>query len=268
MRTLFVSDVHLGCKYSQSDAFLNFLQCHEPETIYLVGDFIDGWRLKKNWFWSDSHNRVLWQLIEMAKRGVRLVYTPGNHDEFLRHFHYDFSFVDIVSDAVHITADGRRFYVAHGDMFDTVERGHRWLSKLGACSYDVLCWANSIINRTRAWLQMSPCNFSSWAKRRVKRAVQFVSDFERRIVDHARLLDFDGVICGHIHTPVISRGNGLIYCNTGDWVENRSGIVETFDGKLELVHWDSVPVERKDPAPLRLPPPYADVAAAGELLAS
>jgi len=253
VRTLFVSDVHLGCKYSQADAFLHFLQCHEPETIYLVGDFIDGWRLKKSWFWSDTNNRVLRHLIELAEAGVKLVYTPGNHDDFLRHFHYDFDLVEIIDELVHTTSDGRRFFVTHGDKFDHIERCHKWLSLVGGAAYDVLCWSNAMFNRLRAMMRLEARNFSGWAKRRVKRAVQFVSDFEGRLIDHARELGCDGVICGHIHTPTIHRLDELVYCNTGDWVENRSGIVEHHDGRLELIHWDAVDVAPRPPAPLRLP---------------
>ena len=267
VRTLFVSDVHLGCKYSQSAAFLHFLKSHEPETIYLVGDFIDGWRLKRNWYWNDTNNHVLRHLIELAEQGVKLVYTPGNHDEFLRHFHYDFNLVEIVDEVIHTTADGRKFFVTHGDKFDHVERCHKWLSLLGACSYDFLCCSNALINRARAWLKLEALNFSGWAKRRVKRAVQFVSDFEGRLMDHARELGCDGVICGHIHVPTISLADDIVYCNTGDWVENRSGIVEHYDGELELIHWDAKSFPLSPRAPLRLPEPLSNVAAMAEAVA-
>ena len=267
VRTLFVSDVHLGCKYSQAESFLHFLHSHTPETIYLVGDFIDGWRLKRNWYWSDTNNHVLRHLIELADQGVRLVYTPGNHDEFLRHFHYDFDLVEIVDEIIHTTANGRRFFVTHGDKFDHVERCHKWLSLVGACGYDVLCWSNAVLNRLRAKLKLEARNFSGWAKRRVKRAVQFVSDFEGRLIDHARGLGCDGVICGHIHTPTISPGEDILYCNTGDWVENRSAIVENYDGELELVHWDAETLSISPPAPLKLPKPLSNVAAMAEAVA-
>ena len=271
VRTLFVSDVHLGCKYSQTDAFLNFLEHHEPETIYLVGDFIDGWRLKKKWYWNETKSRVVQHLIEMANCGVRIVYTPGNHDDFLREHDYQFDFVEIVNEIIHTTADGRRFYIAHGDMFDHVERNHRWLSLAGSVGYDLLCWASALINRVRRCIQMAPCNFSSWAKRRVKRAVQFVSDFEQRIIQHARQLQCDGVICGHIHTPTIAQSGDVVYCNTGDWVENRTGIIEHFDGALELVRWDWTRSETTPDtftAPLELRGHFADVGNPRELVAT
>ena len=267
VRTLFVSDVHLGCKYSQAEAFLNFLHSHRPGTIYLVGDFIDGWRLKRNWYWNDTNNSVLRHLIELAEGGVKLIYTPGNHDEFLRHFHYDFDIVEIVDEIVHTTADGRQFFVTHGDKFDHIEKCHKWLSLLGACGYDVLCWSNALINRLRAVWNLEARNFSGWAKRRVKRAVQFVSDFEGRLMDHARNLGCEGVICGHIHTPTISVEDDIVYCNTGDWVENRSGIIEHYNGELELIHWDATSYAVSPPAPLKLPQPYSNVAAMTEAVA-
>lgn len=266
VRSIFISDVHLGCKYSHAEAFLDFLEYHDPENVYIVGDFIDGWRLKKNWYWTETNNRVLRHLIEMAECGVKLIYTPGNHDEFLRGFLYDFDLVEIADEVVHTTADGRRFYVAHGDRFDHVERCAKWLSVLGSFGYDLLCWGNKRINRIRQLFQLKAYNFSAWAKRRVKRAVQFVSDFEDRIIGHARSLACDGVICGHIHTPTISDGGDLLYCNTGDWVENCTAIVEHLDGKLELVRWRREKPQPEIPATVRLPRPraavgYAQVAA-------
>jgi UDP-2,3-diacylglucosamine pyrophosphatase LpxH len=204
--------------------------------MYLVGDIIDGWRLAKRWHWRPAFSRVLGRLIALGQSGTQVRYTPGNHDAFLREFLHDFGFLEIADEFVHYTADERRLLVLHGDRFDTVEIRAQWLSVVGAAAYDTLMWTNCLVNRLRWLAGYEPCQFSGWVKRRVKRAVRFVSHFEERLAQHGREMHCDGVVCGHVHTPQVASYEGLSYFNTGDWVENRTALVEWNDGSLELLH--------------------------------
>ena len=236
-RTLFLSDVHLGCRYSQAENLLLLLESVEPDQIYIVGDFIDGWRLKRRWHWQVVYVRILQRLMQLAMQGTQIFYTPGNHDEFLRDYLHDFGLVTVSDQFIHSTADGRRFVVLHGDQFDNIERRAKWLSVVGAYAYDTLVCANGLVNGVRRRLNLDHCRFSSHVKVWVKQAVQFISDFEERLVCHAKELDCDGVICGHIHVPRIVRFGDVVYCNTGDWVEHRTALVEYDTGELELIEW-------------------------------
>jgi UDP-2,3-diacylglucosamine pyrophosphatase LpxH len=175
--------------------------------------------------------------------GSQIRYTPGNHDAFLRSFCQDFGFLEIADELVHRSADNRYYLVTHGDQFDNVELRAQWLSVLGSFGYDLLIWTNRIINRLRRWLRFDACAFSSTVKARVKQAVKFISKFEERLAEHARKHKCDGVICGHIHTPTIAECDGITYCNTGDWVENCSALVEYHNGKMEILHFS--PAEHK-----------------------
>jgi len=236
VRTVFISDTHLGCRYSQAEPLLAFLSQIEPDYLYLVGDIIDGWRLRKAWHWRPVYNRIVSRLLELAQRGTQLRYTPGNHDAFLREFLSDYGFIDIADEFIHYTADERRLLVLHGDRFDTVEIRAQWLSVLGSFAYDSLMWVDNQINRLRRLAGLETCHFSGYVKRRVKRAVRFVSSFEERLARHGRETHCDAVVCGHVHTPQVATYDGLGYFNTGDWVENRTALVEWNDGSLELVH--------------------------------
>lgn len=234
-RTLFVSDVHLGCRYAQAERFLEFLQSVEVERLYIVGDFIDGWRLARRWYWQSVYIRIIQRLVQLAAQGTQVCYAPGNHDEFLRDYFHDFGLMTVADQFLHETADGRRFVVIHGDQFDSVERKAKWLSLIGANAYDYLVWANGVVNQVRRQFKMSDCRFSSRVKVWAKQAVQFVSDFEERLVCHAKELECDGVICGHIHVPRIDSFGEVTYCNTGDWVEHCTALVEHDSGELELI---------------------------------
>jgi len=236
VRSLFVSDVHLGCRYAQAEAFLAFLETQEPECLYLVGDFIDGWRLRKSWHWQPVYTRILRRLFELAERGTLLRYAPGNHDNFLRHFLLDFGFMEIQNEFIHQAIDGRRFLVLHGDQFDNVEQRAQWLSVLGSVGYDTLTWTNGLVNRVRKACGQRPWQFSSYAKTIVKRAVTFVSNFEEQLTKHAIDNQCQGVICGHVHTPMRTSRGGIAYFNTGDWVENGTALAEYTDGSWELIH--------------------------------
>jgi UDP-2,3-diacylglucosamine pyrophosphatase LpxH len=243
-RTLFISDVHLGCRHSQADKFLAFLKEVQPEQIYIVGDFIDGWRLKKRWHWQLVYVQIFQRLVELASRGTQIFYAPGNHDEFLRDYFHDFGLVTVADQFIHTTADGRDFVVLHGDQFDDVERRAKWLSIFGAFAYDRLVWANGIVNILRRGCGLEDCRFSSKVKVWAKRAVQFISDFEERLICHAKEIECHGVICGHIHVPRVARIGDITYCNTGDWVEHCSALIEYESGELELIDWSQGILER------------------------
>ncbi|MDX1947093.1 MAG: UDP-2,3-diacylglucosamine diphosphatase [Pirellulaceae bacterium] len=236
VRSVFISDTHLGCRYSQAEPLLAFLSEIEPDYLYLVGDILDGWRLARRWHWRPVFSKVLARLIALGQRGTQLRYAAGNHDAFLRDFLHDFGFLEIADEFVHYTADERRLLVLHGDRFDDVEIRAQWLSVVGAIAYDSLMWTNSLVNRLRGLAGLGPCQFAGYVKRRVKRAVTFVSRFEERLAQHARQRHCDGVVCGHVHTPMVAERSGLAYFNTGDWVENRTALVELRDGRLELWH--------------------------------
>jgi len=234
VRALFVSDVHLGCRHSQADPFLELLQRYEPEQLYLVGDFIDGWKLKRRWRWTATYDQILRRLMTLRRAGTQLFYTPGNHDAFLRGYLADYGVVEICDRFVHTAADGRRYLVTHGDQFDRVEKRAPWLSFTASYAYDLLLSTNKFVNRLRG-KKRNPYALCGAIKRRVKRVVTQVSEFEDLISRSAGKEECDGIICGHIHTPRIAQVGKLIYCNTGDWVENCSALIEYGDGGLELV---------------------------------
>lgn len=238
VRTLFLSDVHLGSKAAKADFLLDFLRCHEAETIVLVGDIVDGWRLKRSWYWPQNCNDVVQKLLRKARKGTRIIYIPGNHDEFLRDFPgIHFGGIEVARQMIHIAADGKRYLVLHGDEFDVVVRNARLLAYLGDWAYDAAIAVNIVLAAARRRLGLPYWSFSAWAKLRVKRAVNFIGEFQRVVAEEARKHDADGVICGHIHHAVIEEQGGIRYINTGDWVESCTAVVEQFDGRMELIAW-------------------------------
>lgn len=238
LRTLFVSDLHLGTKGSQAELFLDFLRHHDAETIYLVGDIVDGWRLRSGWYWPELHNTIIQKLLRKARKGTRIIFIPGNHDEFARDYAgMIFGGVKVQRHATHLTADGRRFHVTHGDEFDIVVRHAKWLAFLGDWAYETALFTNTHFNRLRRRLGLPYWSFSAWAKLKVKNAVNFIGSFEDALADHAARHGFDGVICGHIHHAVIRDLKGVTYVNTGDFVESCTAAVEHFDGRIEIVSW-------------------------------
>ncbi|CAG1004263.1 MAG: UDP-2,3-diacylglucosamine diphosphatase [Rhizobiaceae bacterium] len=246
VRTLFISDIHLGSKIAKADFLLDFLREHEAETIYLVGDIVDGWRLRRSWHWPQSHNDVVQKLLRKGRKGARIVYVAGNHDEFLRGFQgVHFGGVEVVDDAVHEAADGRRYLVIHGDQFDTIVHNVRWLAYLGDKAYDMAIVVNRVVGRFRRTFGMPYWSFSSWAKVTVKRAVNFISAFQTVVAEQARGRDVHGVICGHIHHAAIEDIGGIRYINTGDWVESCTAVVENFDGSMELLRWTQATVTQR-----------------------
>ncbi|WP_374547319.1 UDP-2,3-diacylglucosamine diphosphatase [Rhodoblastus sp.] len=256
-RSLFISDIHLGTRGSQADLLLDFLKHNESEELFLVGDIIDGWRLKTGWYWPQAHNDVIQKLLRKVRKGARVVFIPGNHDEFARDFlGLEFGGVEVIDHVVHETADGKKMLVVHGDQFDIVVNHARWLAHLGDWAYDFAIWTNTWFNVGRRKLGLPYWSFSKWAKLKVKNAVNFIGDFEETLAAEARKRGVDGVICGHIHHATIREIDGITYVNTGDFVESCTAIAEHFDGRLELLHWSLLEDERAALSTvIALPPP-------------
>lgn len=237
-RTLFISDVHLGSKAAKSDFLLDFLRFHDADTIYLVGDIVDGWRLKRSWYWPQGCNDVVQKLLRKGRKGSRIVYIPGNHDEFMRDFPgIHFGGIEVVQRTIHEAADGKRYLILHGDEFDVVVRNARLLAYLGDWAYDMAITINIGLAFIRRHLGMPYWSFSAWAKLQVKHAVNFIGEFQKVVVEEARRNNVDGVVCGHIHHAVIEDMDGIRYINTGDWVESCTAIAEHADGTMELITW-------------------------------
>jgi len=243
-RTIWISDVHLGTRGCQAEKLIDFLKRHECEAMYLVGDIIDGWRLKKNGYWPNTHNDVLQWVLRRASAGTRVTYLPGNHDEVARPWcNMQFGGIFIVEEAVHDTPDGRRLLVVHGDAFDAVIKHACWLAHLGERAYQVATHANVWLNLARRGLGFGEWSLSAYLKQVVKDALETIAKFERALADEARRRGFDGVVCGHIHHPQVRTIDGVLYCNTGDWVENCTALVEDHNGRIEIVRWDAAEAE-------------------------
>lgn len=237
-RTLFVSDLHLGTRGAQSEMFLDFLKHHEAETIYLVGDIVDCWRLKRGWYWPQSHNDVVQKLLRQSRKGVRIVYVPGNHDEVLRDYTgTHFGGIEVMRRTVHETTDGKRFLIIHGDEFDVVVRYAKWLALLGDWAYVAALMINTQFNFARRKLGFGYWSLSAWLKLKVKNAVNFIGEFEKALVEEARRADVEGVICGHIHHASDRLLDDVRYLNCGDWVESCTALVEHSDGRMEIIDW-------------------------------
>jgi UDP-2,3-diacylglucosamine pyrophosphatase LpxH len=239
VRSVFLSDIHLGTRACQAERLLDFLREHPAEHLYLVGDIIDFWAMARGVHWSPAQNTILQKVLRRARHGERVVFIPGNHDEALRDYQ-GVAFGDIVvaREYLHETADGRRLLLVHGDEFDQVTRYHRWVAVLGDMAYNGLVRANIGLSWLRRHLGLAGYwSLAGYAKRKVKKALQFIFDFERAVIHHARDRGLDGVVCGHIHWAALKDVDGLTYVNCGDWVDSCTGIVEHFDGRLELVDW-------------------------------
>ncbi|GJD53174.1 UDP-2,3-diacylglucosamine hydrolase [Methylobacterium crusticola] len=238
VRTLFLSDLHLGTKGCQAELLLDFLRAVDADEIYLVGDIVDGWKLRAGWYWPQAHNDVVQKLLRKVRKGSRLVYVPGNHDEFLRDFlDMHFGGIEIQDQLLHEAADGKRYLVIHGDQFDLVVRHARWLALLGDGAYTAALFVNTHLNRLRRRLGLTYWSLSAWAKLKVKNAVNFIGRFEEFLVAEARRAGADGVICGHIHHAASREIQGLRYLNTGDWVESCTAVVEHYDGRMEVIRF-------------------------------
>ena len=248
-RAIFVSDIHLGTRRAQAEAFLDFLQNTESEYLYLVGDIIDSWSLRQTWFWQQSHNDVIQKLLRKARKGTKLIYIPGNHDENFRDFlNLRFGKVVVLEETVHITADGKRYFVLHGDKFDGVVCFAPWLAKLGDQAYEVSMSLNATVNHIRRFFRLPYWSLSAYLKYKVKKAVEFLSRFEDAVVREAKQRNCVGAICGHVHTPDNRMINGIHYLNDGDWVESCTALVEHHDGRFEIISWHSAKVKAAQPA--------------------
>lgn len=244
-RSVWVSDVHLGSRDAQSELFHHFLDTIRCDHLYLVGDIIDVWALKKAWYWPKQYNEVVHKLLKRTRKGAKVTYIPGNHDEFFREFvGYTFGDIEVVDEIIHTTEDGRRFLVTHGDRFDAAVRVHPWMAKVGDWGYRRLVLLNRFYNAVRRWMGKPYFSLSGAIKRKVKGAVKFLNNFETLLVEEAQRCHVDGVICGHIHQPATRTMDGIEYCNTGDWIENCTALVEHEDGSLELIWWHEVLDER------------------------
>jgi UDP-2,3-diacylglucosamine pyrophosphatase LpxH len=241
-RALFVSDVHLGTKACQAEAFLDFLRVCEASRIYLVGDIVDFWRIKRGVYWPQAHNDVLQKLLRKARKGTDLVFIPGNHDEALRDYcGQRFGGIAIERNIIHTGVDGRRYLVMHGDEFDVVVRYAKWLALFGDWSYTLALWANTHFNVLRRVLGMPYWSLSAYLKQRVKRAVNYIGEFETALAQEARRHGAQGVICGHIHHAAMRQVGDVLYINTGDWVESCTAIAETEEGSFEIIRWTQHP---------------------------
>jgi UDP-2,3-diacylglucosamine pyrophosphatase LpxH len=237
-RAIWISDIHLGTPGCQAEFLLDFLRDNESDYLYLVGDIVDGWQLKRRWYWTQAHNDVVQKILRKARKGTRVSYVAGNHDEVMRQFlGLAFGGIEILDEAVHTTADGRRFLVVHGDLYDVVVRHARWLAVLGDHLYALILKLNRWFNHLRARLGLPYWSLSQYLKHKTKNAVNFMTAFEQALAREARTRGFDGVICGHIHKPLIKMIDGVIYCNDGDWVESLSALVETYKGELKILEW-------------------------------
>ena len=238
VRSVFVSDVHLGTRGCRADFLLDFLRRVECERLYLVGDIVDGWRLRKSWYWTAEFDAVIRQVLSMARRGVAVTYIPGNHDEMLRDwFGLEVAGVRLAAEAVHDGPDGRRFLVIHGDEFDGVIRYAKVLAYLGDWAYEWALVGNRWFNAARRRLGYPYWSLSQWLKRQVKEAVKAIDRFEEALAGEARRRGLQGVICGHIHHAEMRQVGGILYMNDGDWVESCTALVEHGDGRFELVDW-------------------------------
>jgi UDP-2,3-diacylglucosamine pyrophosphatase LpxH len=237
-RTLFLSDVHLGTRGCQADMLLAFLARHEADTVFLVGDIFDGWRLRRGWHWPQAHNDVVEALLSKAHGGTRIVYVPGNHDEVMRSYlGTHFGGIEVKSTDQHLTADGKRMLVTHGDQFDVVVMNAKWLAHLGDWAYTLTLALNTAINRIRRLWGGQFWSLSNWAKSTVKRAVNFIGEYEAVLADEARRGGYDGIVCGHIRKAAVDQLGDVLYVNCGDWVESCTAIAEREDGSFKLIDW-------------------------------
>ena len=224
-RTCWISDIHLGTRGARAEALLGFLREYEFETLYIVGDLLDVWSLRRSRYWPQSHNDVIQKLLRAGRKGTRIIYIPGNHDDFLSGYHGEFGAVDIQPRAIHTAADGRRYLVIHGHELDTVVQNIKWLAYVGDIGYQTLLRLNTPLNWMRRIFGLPYWSLSAYAKRKVKNAVSFVGKFEDSIVRYARADDVQGVICGHIHSAALREIDGVVYANSGDWVESHTALV-------------------------------------------
>jgi UDP-2,3-diacylglucosamine pyrophosphatase LpxH len=254
VRALFLSDVHLGMKPTRVKQLIEFLRVHDAETIYLVGDILDGWRLAKAWHWPEEYNVLAQLLLDKASAGTKIIYLPGNHDEFLREYLGTyFGEIELVDRTIHTSATGRTYLVIHGDQFDVVVMNAKWLAHVGDWAYNFALRVNIAINWVRRRLGLQYWSLSAWAKQKVKNAVSVIGRFEEALVHEAKESGVNGVICGHIHFADMHDRLGIHYINTGDWVESCTAVAENYDGAFELIKWTEMVVGEPKRTKIRRP---------------
>lgn len=239
-RSIFISDIHLGTRFSQAEELLEFFKFTRCENLYLVGDIIDGWAIKRKIKWAQSHSDVIQKILRKARKGTNVYYITGNHDDFLRSF-LPLGLgdrVQVMDACEYVSLKKERFYITHGDFFDSVTMTKRWLAILGDVGYDLLLHVNQMLVWLRKKLRyQSHWSLSKYVKDHVKSSVSFITDFEAILSEHAKRHHYDGVICGHIHKAEHKEIDGIVYLNCGDWVESCTAIVETYEGEFKIIHW-------------------------------
>ena len=237
-RTIFVSDTHLGTRGCKAERLADFLAHNDCQTLYLIGDIVDGWALRRNWYWPEAHNRVITEILRKVESGTRVIYVPGNHDEALREYTgLSLAGVELKTEAIHKTADGRQLLIIHGDQFDGVIAYAKWLAYLGDRAYGLALSLNTVFNAARKILGMPYWSLSAYLKLKVKNAASFIGNFETALVREAKSRGLDGVVCGHIHHAEVKDVAGILYCNDGDWVESCTALTEDAMGRLRIVTW-------------------------------
>ncbi len=245
-RSIFISDVHLGTKDCKADLLNQFLKVHRCDSLYIVGDFIDGWKMRKKVHWKKSYTRIIRKILKMSKRGVKIYYITGNHDEFLRKFANNrFDNIHLINTMTHVSADKKEFVVMHGDQFDGVTRAHRILKWIGDWGYDFLMFLNRLYNRVRAKYGYGYWSLAGYLKSHIKRAQTYIGDYEDAASHYAEKNNYDGIICGHIHHSALKTINNVCYYNTGDWVESCTALVEDFDGNFSIIDWKQTQERKK-----------------------
>lgn len=238
VRSVFISDVHLGFRGCQADALLHFLHSVETDYLFLVGDIVDFWSLKKYPVWPQKHTNVVRSILGKAKHNTKVIYVPGNHDEAMRDYvGHKFGNVEIHRNYIHTTLLNKKLLVMHGDEFDVVVKHSRMLAKLGSYAYDKLLSLNYLVSAIRKYFDRSYWSLAAYLKHKVKNAVEYIGSFERALIHFAKEKNVNGVVCGHIHHAEMRDIDGVLYCNDGDWVESCSSLIEHKDGTLEIVYW-------------------------------
>lgn len=237
-RSIWISDVHLGTSAAKAEQLSDFLKFNRCDTLYLLGDIFDGWRMKKRVYWPQAHINVIRRILTASKRGTKVVYITGNHDEFLRRYSgMSFGNIHLVDEFVHQSPSGKRFWLVHGDAYDAVVFNKKWLVMIGDFAYDFLLKINPLLNRARAFLGMPQWSLSSYLKNRLRNAFSIINNYEKILSNECKKRNLDGVICGHIHHAELKQIDGVDYANCGDWVESCSALTEGFDGEIQIVHW-------------------------------
>ena len=239
-KSIFISDIHLGTRFSKAKSLLNFLKYNECEHLFLVGDIIDGWAIKRKLIWPQEHSDVIQKILKKARKGTKVTFITGNHDEFLRPFVPLLlgNTITITNELEYDALNNKKYYITHGDFFDSITMTKKWLAILGDYGYDILLHLNVVLNFFRKNIGIKKYwSLSKYVKDNVKSSVSFINDFEKVLSNHARNKGYDGIICGHIHKAEIRVIDEIEYLNCGDWVESCSAIVETFDGKFEIINW-------------------------------